>query len=550
MKGKQKVGIGVATAALVAAAGSFAAFTPSISANAQTVTNSNNSVLTIGGPIQGSYTSKNFNPFVSTSIATSGTIYEPLFYSDMVNNKTWDLLGVKKTWSNHATVLTVNLRHGVKWSDGVPFTAKDVVFTFNIIKKYPAADANGVWNYLKSVKEVNPYEVRFTFLHPDVPDSVHVLEQLIVPQHIWAKVHGDITKTLNSNPVGTGPYMLAQFSPQAVFFKANPHYWGGKPAVNEIKIPVFSNNEVGIMAIEGGQVDWGGTPIPGIQKQFVSKDPAHNHYWYPTTSNVLLYTNLKDPALKQLVVRKAISSAINRVQLYQLAENGFEPVATPTGLLSSQKSFLNPKLPKSDRAFTYSPSQAEKYLTAAGYKKDSSGYFAKNGKELNFTITTVAGWTDYDEIATMIAQNLKSIGINASVQEGQYASVSSDLSKQNYQLAVLFSSSGPGPYYFYDGLLSPASSMDYEAYHSPAANALLKQYQAATTLAAQKKVAYKLETIVAQQMPSIPLLQAASWYEYNTTRFTGWPSQSNPYADPMPGGPDEGIILTHLKPVK
>lgn len=524
---------------------------PSVTTNTGAAsTTTSNSILTIGGPVQGSYTSKNFNPFVATSIATKGTVYESMFYVDMVNNKTWSLLGTKYTWSKGSTVLTVQLRHGVKWSDGKPFTATDVAYTFNIIKKYPAADQNGVWTILKSVKVLNPYSVQFTLQHPDVPDAVHILEQPIVPQHIWSKVKGDITKTLNSNPVGTGPYVLYQFSPQAVFFKANPTYWGGKPEVSEIKIPVFSTNEVGIMAIEKGEVDWGGTPIPEIQKQFISKDPAHNHYWYPTTSNVLLYTNLSDPTVKDLAVRKAISAAINREQLYMLAENGFEPVATPTGLLSSQKSFQDPSLPKSDKAFTFNPSQAEKDLTTAGYKKDSSGYFAKNGKEINLTITTVAGWTDYDQIASMIAQNLKSVGINASVQEGQYNSVSADLSAHKYQLAVLFSNSGPGPYFFYDGLLSPSSSMDYEGYQSSSTTALLKQYAAATTTAQQQKIAYKLERIVADDLPSLPLLQAASWYEYNTTRFTGWPTQKNPYADPMPGGMDEGIILTHLKLVK
>ncbi|MFD1675582.1 ABC transporter substrate-binding protein [Alicyclobacillus fodiniaquatilis] len=513
-------------------------------------TTTSNSVLTLGGPVQGSYTSKNFNPFVPTSIDTKGTVYESMFYVDVVNNKTWSLLGTKYAWSKGSTVLTVQLRHGVKWSDGTPFTAKDVAYTFNIIKKYPAADQNGVWNILKSVQVVNPYTVQFTLKKPDVPDATHILEQPIVPQHIWSKVQGDVTKSLNSDPVGTGPYVLSQFSPQAVFFKANPNYWGGKPAVNEIKIPVFSTNEVGIMAIEDGQVDWGGTPIPGIQKQFISKDPAHNHYWYPTTSNVLLYTNLSDPALQNLAVRQAVSAAINREQLYTLAENGFEPVATPTGLLSSQLSFQDPSLPKSEKTFTFSPSQAEKDLTAAGYQKDSSGYFAKDGKELNFTITTVAGWTDYDQIASMIAQNLKTVGIKATVQEGQYNSVSANLTNHKYQLAVMASNSGPGPYFFYEGLLDPNGTTDYEGYQNPATTSLLKQYAAATTTAAQKKIAYKLEDIVAGDLPSLPLLQAASWYDYNTTRFTGWPSKQNPYADPMPGGMDEGIILTHLKPVK
>ena len=111
--------------------------------------------------------SLNFNPFdMPANLQGTNEIYQPLFLFNMVSPAVDPMLGLNYRWSNHNTVLTVNLRHGVTWSNGNPFTSKDVVFTFNTLKRYPQLDYNAVWKVLTSVSAPGPYQVTFHFKSP------------------------------------------------------------------------------------------------------------------------------------------------------------------------------------------------------------------------------------------------------------------------------------------------------------------------------------------------------------------------------------------------
>ncbi len=496
----------------------------------------------------------NFNPYSSSANpGTIGLIYQPLFYQDNVSGHTFPLLGTSYTWSNNNKTLTVDLRKGVKWTDGVPFTSKDVVFSFDMIKKYPTADINGVWTQLSGVKASGNYKVVFNFKQANVPFAYYVLSTTIVPQHIWSKV-GDPTKVTNTNPVGTGPYVLLSFNSQVYKFMSNLQYWGGVPVVRSVEYPAFTSNTSADLALAKGQATWGGLFIPGIQSVYSSKNP-NNHYWFPPNNVVMLYTNLQDPLLKNLVVRKAISMAIDRQKIYMEGEYGYEPVASPTGLiLPNNKAWLNPKLPKADQQFTYNPSAAMKLLKSAGFKQNSQGIFVSpQGKPLNFTLQVVSGWTDWDADAALIAQDLKSIGINVTVQEEQYGAYYSNIGnpKKNYQLAISWTNSGPTPYYLYENMLNPKGNFNVEQLNNSKITGLLDKYSTTSNLATQKQYIYQIQQYVAEQLPSIPLVYGATWYEYNDAQYTGWPTPSNPYINPAPyTNVAQAIVLTHLRPVK
>ncbi|MCL6547466.1 MAG: ABC transporter substrate-binding protein [Alicyclobacillus sp.] len=498
---------------------------------------------------------ENFNPLTPTPLpGTFGLIYEPLFYFNTVGPQVYKLLGTKYEWSKDSKVLTVQLRKGVKWSDGQPFTADDVVFTFNQKRQWPATDGFGFWQRVKSVSKVNDYEVQFVFNRANVPFAWYILGQTpILPAHIWSKVDGDPTKITNENPVGTGPYLVKSFSPQAYYYKANPKYWGGKPKVEEVAVPSFTGGDSSNLAFAAGKIDWGGGFIPNIQKLYISGDPKHRHYWFPPEAPVLLYTNNNDPLLGQLAVRKAISLAINRDQLANVAEYGYEQVASPTGLLlPNQKAWLDPKLPKADRSFTYDPNQAEQILQKAGFRKGSDGiYVSPQGKRLSFTLNVVQGWTDWDEMANMIALDLKKVGIEAQVQQLQFGAWAQAERQSTFQLSIGGGLDGPSPYYFYNALMSPNSRTNYEKWYSGASKLALDKYTYNSDPKVQKQAIYQLQRIMAEQLPSIPLVNGATWYEYDTTHYTGWPTAKNPYAQPAPYDyPAIEIVLTHLKPVK
>lgn len=506
--------------------------------------------LILGTGPNGSF-QDNFNPFSpSVNPDTVGLIYQPLFYFNVVGPNVYPLLGVKDSWSNGNRTLTVDLRHGVNWSDGTSFSSADVVFTFNMLKKYPALDTNGVWSQLTSVQSAGKYSVKFNFKTADVPFSYYVLTAPVVPLHIWSKISNPVLGT-NVKPIGTGPYLLKTFSPQQIMMQANNAYWGGSPKVKLVEFPAFDSNTSADLEMVKGQIDWGGWFIPNIQQDFVNRSPATNHYWFPLYATTTLYTNLKDPLLSQLPVRKAISLAINRQKLDTLGEYGFNPPASSAGLvLPTYQKWADKQLPSSDFTPQYNPQGAMKILEKAGFKKNSSGIFtSRSGKPLVFNLDVVSGWTDWDADCTLMAQQLKAIGIQVNVHEMQYGAYYSALKGGTYQLAISWQNTGGySPYYAYESMLNPAGSWNIEGWSNPATTNALNQYAQTTNFGIQKRAIDTIEKVMSEQLPVIPLVYSTSFQEYSTTNFTGFPTAQNPYAFGQPGsGLAAAEIILHLK---
>jgi peptide/nickel transport system substrate-binding protein len=142
-------------------------------------------------------------------------------------------------------------------------------------------------------------------------------------ESIWSKV-GDPGKYTNPSPVGTGPYTVSQFTSQGITFKANPSYWGGRPAVSTVEFPTYASSNSALAALQTNQLHWGGNFIPGVQQVFVAGNPDH-HVWFPPVQTNSLEPNLTKFPTNQLAVRKAISLAIDRGALSRQAEGGIEP---------------------------------------------------------------------------------------------------------------------------------------------------------------------------------------------------------------------------------
>ncbi|MCY0908503.1 MAG: ABC transporter substrate-binding protein [Sulfobacillus thermotolerans] len=494
----------------------------------------------------GSYTD-NFNPFsTSNNPGTDGFIYEPLFYFSTVSSNQYGLLGQSYQWSDGGKTLTVDLRTNVKWTNGTPFTSKDVVFTFNLLKQNPALDTSGVWTKLQSVTAPNAHTVVFQFNQTDVPFGVYVLETYIVPESIWSKI-SDPAKYMNSQPVGTGPYLLSSFNAEDYKFTANPHYYLGKPKVPVIEVPAYDSNNSLNEALAAGQVGWSGQFIPDIKGVYTSKSP-NNHYWFAPYEVVGLFPNLKNPLLSQLAVRQAINLAINRSELGQKGEYGYEKAASPTALvLPFQKSYLNPSLPVSE---TYNPTKAEQILEKAGFKKNASGVFVSpSGQPLSLTIQVPAGWSDWDADCAIMAQELSAIGIQTTVTQDAYGEYVANLQGGKYDLAMSWTNPGPTPYYALYNSLGSTGDWNIEGWNNAATNNALNAYASSTNPAVQKQAIETLEGIMVNDLPFIPVLDGALWDEYSTANYTGWPTQSDPYVTNAPySWPAPEIVVEHLTP--
>jgi peptide/nickel transport system substrate-binding protein len=513
--------------------------------------------LTILANEQDAYT-QNFNPYSPGLITgTQGLIYEPLLNVNRLDGTVKPWLASSYEQASDAQSITFHLRQGVTWSDGQPFTSDDVVFTLNLILKNSSIDLTGIGAAVKSVSAPDASTVIVTLSKPFNP-IVWILggQVYMLPKHTWSSVKGDPSQYADPNPVGTGPYIVRSFTPQLVDLVKNPKFWQpGKPQVDEVKIPAYSSNESAQLALQKGQIDWTNLFIPALDKTYVALDKQHNHYWFPSSDDVMLYLNLTKAPFNDLQVRKAISFALNRETISKLGEAGYEPPANPTGLVGeSIKSYIDPQF--ASMQFTQNAAQADQTLESDGWIKGSDGFYAKNGKQLAFNIIVVSGYSDYVADCQVMVRDLKAAGINATVSAMSNDAFTNALQNGQYDAGILWTNPGPTPYYIYDGLLRSTNSApigqsapsNYERWMDPATDKLLDQYASSTDPQVQKQALDGLQQIMVNQLPSIPLTAEPYWYEYSTAKFVGWPDAQHPYSSP--DYHDLEYVLVNLQPVQ
>jgi peptide/nickel transport system substrate-binding protein len=541
----QLLGVVAVACAAVAAAG-VGGGANAASGSSVTISNEQGTTWTCG-----------FNPFNANLVAWSfGPVYEPLvFVNALKSGATTPWLASAYAWSNHNRTLTFTIRSGVKWSDGAPFSAADVLYTFTLLKSHPALDLNANWSVLKNVTRTGN-KVTFTFKTAAVPYFYFIADATpIVAQHIWSKIKDPVTYK-DSSPVGTGAFTMASCSPQVTKYQKNPGYWQkGLPKIDTVYYPAYTSNDPANLDLATGKAQWGSQFIPNIKSFYLSKS-SDNHYWFPPTINVSIFINLKDPILKNVAVRRAMAYAIDRKRVSQIGEYGYEPPANQTGIVTPTfSSWLDRGLASK---ITYNPSKAISILKAAGFKMSDGVFHTPQGKPLSFTMINIGGYSDWVASAQIVQQQLKAVGIKITPQNLSSTTYDTDNFTGKFQLSYNGNETpGPAPYYELRELLysknsapiGKLASSNWERYSNPAVDRLIEQYGATTNAAQQHAIVQKLQRVMVDEVPVIPVTESVDWYQYNTSDLTGWVTPQNTYARPSAfENPDWGVVLLHLKP--
>jgi peptide/nickel transport system substrate-binding protein len=519
---------------------------------------STNSTLTISNE-NGALWTCGFNPLNSSyNLLSVGFIYEPLVYvNPLQSGKTTPMLASSYSWGAGNKSLTFTIRQGVKWSDGTPMTAADVAYTFNLEKKYPALDLTGVWSVLSSVTATGN-TVTMNFSTVAVPYFYYIADQTpIVPEHIWSTIANPATDSIK-NPVGTGPYMMSKCSPENITYTANPHYWQpGLPRIHTLQYPAFTSNATANDTLASGQAQWGAQYIPDIESFYTSKN-SNFHYWFPPVLNVSLTPNLTNPLLSNVKVREAMSYAIDRSKVSTIGESGYEPPANQTGIVTPTFSSSLNSQALATWGNEYDVAKATSLLESAGYHMSGGVMTNAAGQKLQFTVINIGGYSDWVASMQVIQQDLKAVGISITPQNLSNTDYQADLFNGHYQLAYVEQFTfGPGAYYELNNWLNSANTApvgkpaasNYERYSNPATDALLKQYSTTTDPATQQTILSQLQQVMLTQVPFIPVVEGVDWYQYDTTSISGWPTSSNPYAQPPVWAfPDNEQVLLHLSP--
>lgn len=535
---------GFATAAVLGSGFSLG----SLPANAATV-----APLTLGG--YGSPTfQQNFNPYGIVNSLGGAQIFEPLYIINPIEGKTIPWLATAYHWSNHNMTLTFTIRSGVQWNNGKPFGPKDVAFTFNMLKKYPSLDLNGVWKALRSVRTVRNTVV-FQFKSPTVTDFQYIAETPIVPAFQWSKVANPVTFT-DPHPIGTGPFMLNTFNPSEYTLKQNPHYWRRNLVkIPQIDVKVLTTNTISDLEVGQGVFDQVGLFIPNIRKVYVSKDPSQYKYWFASNSPQSLDMNLTEYPFNQLKFRQAMAYAINRKLISTQADYGEMPPANQSGLAPEQLSWLDKSLMKKYQ-YRYNPKKAAALLSSMGLHKNAKGQLVGKKGPLSFNIGVIAGYTNTLASCEIIAQELKALGIKVTVEATSVSTFTSNVDAGHYNLWINTSTAfNSTPWYVYNSLLNSKFSApdgklavgDQERWNNPQTDKLLSEFGTTSNPAKQHAIIDQIERILVTKLPVIYTVYGQNWNEYTTVHYVGWPTKANPYADAM-NYPNDLLVLTHLRP--
>jgi len=537
--------------ALVAAAALVAGVTAACGGNGSSAAGADGVILNVAG--QSDNLTRVFNPYLANtalSVGSGGMIYEPLVevnYVKVGDYIPW--LANSWAWTNGNKTLTLTLPHGVTWSDGKPFSSADVVFSYELMKKYPALNLNGI--DFDTVKAAGPDSVVLNFKQPAAQDFTMIVTLEIVPQHIWSKVSNPLTYQ-DKNPVGTGAFTLSKFSPQSYLLVKNPHYWQkGKPKIGGLRFVAYSDNQAQANALVQGKVDWAGTYVANYKQTYLSRSKDY-HYWAPDVGMDGLIPNLAVFPLNDLAIRKAISLAVDRQQLGDSRNS--HPATSQIGLpMPAFKDAIAPKYQGLN--FTQDKAAAVKLIEDDGYTKGSDGYYQKNGKKLAFSISFPSAYTDIAAPAQVLVSQLKDVGIKVTIDGVAVDDINKMTGTGKFQSTIGYPlDSAPTVYSFYHNIMDPefykpigtatTTYQNIERFQNATAKKLFQQYPLATTDAQRNAIIEQLEGIWIDNLPMITLFYWGYYGDWSTAKVTGFPSESDPYFAPNPNP----VVAVNLVP--
>lgn len=312
--------------------------------------------------------------------------------------------------SDDGRTYTYALREGVKFSDGEPFTAKDVVFTYETILDEKTNNASkGELDAIESVEAKGDDTVVFRLKYPYAPFAERTVLP-IAPEHL-AGGQDVNTGSFGTRPVGTGPYKLTKWSKgEQLVLEANSGYWGGTPKIERFTMAIIKDDDVRATRLRSGDLDGAILP-PNLAKAFRGsgqKTYAAKSFDYRT---VTLPTGNK--VTGNTAVRRALDIAVDRQAMVDGILEGAGKVAY--GPVPTDSEWFTEGTER-----TYDPKKARKVLDAAGWKPGEDGIRVKDGVRASFPLWYVSGDKLRQDHALAYASDAKKIGVEVKVQAGTW----------------------------------------------------------------------------------------------------------------------------------
>ena len=313
--------------------------------------------------------------------------------------------------------ITYHFRRGVKWQDGIPFTARDVVFTWRAIMNpdNPVPSRAG-YELIESIRTPDPFTAVILLRRAYAPFVTMFLSPVgaygycVLPAHLFPSDANVAHAAYSTMPIGTGPYRVVSYEPDSVVrMIANPGYWQGPPKLREVDVRIVPDENTLATLVKTREIDFYDQVPHAITRQ-LRGTPGVRIISTPFTRYADLGLNTHDPLLSDVRVRQALVFATDRPTLIEKVTTGADVLAD-----SDQPPFLWAH-DDDVRRYPYDPSAASRLLDAAGWRMGPDGLRQKNGVVLRLGLAGIAGATESLEARELIQQQWRQVGIDTVIK--------------------------------------------------------------------------------------------------------------------------------------
>jgi peptide/nickel transport system substrate-binding protein len=483
----------------------------------------------------------NLNPFVGVS-ASCYEIWHLQY--DLLNGYDAATLMPKpefaESWSHSADGLTwtFKIRPGMTWQDGTPATARDVAFTFNYVIDNQMASFMGYTEGIEKVEAPDDTTAVFTCSRPKA--NMLGMWVPILLQHIWSKIDPKDAGTGYPNKppiVGSGPFQIVEWKKGSYLrLAADPNYWAGKPKVDEVIFETYQNADTMAQDMKSGALAgaWG---IPPAQVESLNGGGVESISYITIGFDQLTFNCAPapatgDPALRDPAFRKALNYAIDKQKIAAVAYSGQVSPATsmiPAGLYAAD---LDYHWDPGAATYPFDLEGAKAALDAAGYK-DTNGdgiREGKDGKPIRLELLARNESIMSQQSGKFIAGWFKGIGLDIEFQVVSEAALSDKVwntvdgkVQPDYDMLLWGWVGDADPNFLASISTSDQAGMwNQSVWSDPEYDALFAQQARELDPQKRKEAIWKMQQIVYEQSPFIPLIYSRSQEAYNTRQWTGW----------------------------
>jgi peptide/nickel transport system substrate-binding protein len=311
--------------------------------------------------------------------------------------------------------ITYHLRRGVRWQDGVPVSARDVLFTLRAIAdpRNPVRSREG-YDRIASAVRVDDFTVRVRLKSAWAPAVATIFSygtapQFVLPAHLLEKESDLAHSAFGAMPIGDGPFRLTSWTRgDRLVYVANPLYWRGVPRVPRLDVRIVPQPDTNLNLLRSGVLDW--NLIAPVQRAALAGQPALRYRRVPLALVAGIAINTSHPPLDDVRVRRALAASIDRAAISQKITLGAYPSIDTAQPLSSWAHDTRTRLP------AYDPANADRTLDAAGWRRGPDGIRAREGKPLALTYVQFPETTTGVRVAAFVQSELAARGIAVTIK--------------------------------------------------------------------------------------------------------------------------------------